>query len=258
MADIFVYPGGIGNASTGAAQIISTVSTPQSVPLMMNATGLLVPNDGTKPIVGYAPIGGAAPGQAISPQGLQIVNVDIAAPYTVGSVYYMQSSGALSTTVSTHYAGTAISSTTLAYINETAANVAAANAIPTPIDPLVLDEGPATANNKVLTQNSFTSEPFTNGVIDNTSGAAGTIRFSARPHGVYFEIKLSAMPTNNGVTFATLPPHPSGYLNYQGIFNDSSGGIGGAVYVTDGLSFSLVRIAGLTGLIASQGFVLYA
>jgi hypothetical protein len=259
MANIFVYTGGLGDAGIGSPQFTAAVSLLAGAPLMLSATGDLVPNDGTKPIVGFAPIGDVAPGQAFTPIGLDIVNVNTAAPYTAGTIYYMQADRSISPTVSAHYAGTAISSTTLVRVPETAANVAAANATPPAIDPLIIDEGPAAAANKVLTQDSFTYELSVPGVINTATGAVGTVVYTQKPHGVHFNLALSAMPANDySDTISELPTVPQKYLTYSGIFVDVNGRVAGHVLIqTDGL-IRIVRNAGVTGSIGANGFVEYA
>jgi hypothetical protein len=255
MAEVFVYSGGLGDAGIGSPQFIAAVSLLPSVPLMLSASGVLVPNDGTKPTVGFAPIGGVAPGQAFTPIGLDVVNVNTAAPYTTGTAYYMQANGTIGTTASAHYAGTAINGTTLIWVAKTAVDVAALYATPAPIDPILLDEGPAASTNKILTENSFRANASVAGTI---LAGVGSISYVIKPHGVHFNINLSTLPPNgfSGV-IADLPAYPSGYLQYTGVFNDNAGSIGGMLYVIGG-GVRIVTNATSNTFLGSQGFVEYA
>jgi hypothetical protein len=257
MAEVFVYSGGLGDAGVGAPQFVASVSLPPSAPLMLNAAGALVPNDGTAPIIGFAPIGGTAPGQAFSPIGLDIVNVNTAAPYTAGTIYYMQTNGTVGTAATAHYAGTAINSTALVRVAETAASVAAANASPPPIDPTILDEAPATASNKILTANSFVGEPVVSGVINTATGAAGTVGYVLKPHGVHFRLVLSAMPANDYADIISTLPTAT-YLSYSGIFTDAAGRVGGHLLVQADGHIRIIRNAGVTGSLSASGLVEYA
>jgi hypothetical protein len=261
MANIFVYTGGLGDAGVGSPQFIAAVSLLAGAPLMLSATGDLVPNDGTKPIVGFAPIGDVSPGQAFTPIGLDIVNVNTATPYTAGTIYYMQADGSISSTVSAHYAGTAISETTLVRVPETAASVAAANATPPPIDLLIIDEGPAAATNKILTQNSFKAEvdAITSGTINTATGASGTVVYTTKPNGVHFNLSLTAMPANDYTDIiSSLPVIASSYLTYSGMFTDLNGRIAGHLLIEPDGNIRVVRNPGVTGGIGAKGFVEYA
>lgn len=258
--NILVYNNSLGDAGNASPQLVSTVTAAKSVPLMLNSQQL-VPNDGTAPIVGYAPIGGVAPGQAFTPQGLEIVNVDASAPYTAGSDYYMQASGTLGTAATAHYAGTAISATTLAYSKELAATVAAANAPPLPPANGIVETAPASATNQLLTENSLRNKPSVPGVINTATGAAGTISYRIKANGIYFSLALSALPltdfTDILATFPLLPAGVAEYLQQSFSFTNENGQIGGIVLNIDN-TMRLLRTATIASTQANaQGFVQY-
>jgi hypothetical protein len=260
MANIFVYTGGLGDAGIGSPQFIAAVSLLAGAPLMLSATGGLVPNDGTAPIVGFAPIGGVAPSQGFTPIGLDIVNINTAAPYTAGTIYYMQADGSIGSTVSTHYAGTAINSTTLVRVAETAAMVAAANAPALAPGAAITHLDPATQTNKLTTLSSVRGVATIAGTIITATGAAGTVQFYPKAHGLFFELSLTALPANDySDIFATLPALPAGvvrYLNYIGIFTNQDGQLGGTIQTTN-TQMSLIRTAGSTAGSAT-GMIEYA
>lgn len=259
MANVFISPSSIGDAGTGSPQFIATVALPASTPLMLDIAGNPVPNDGTAAVIGLSPVGSVIPGQSFNIVGLNIAGVNTAAPYVAGTNYYLQTNGTISSTATVHYVGTAIDTKTLVVIPEVSAAVASAAAPP---GLAITDGALATVSNKLLTYESVrNTAPSVPGTILVATGAAGAIDYRLKASGVHFALSLTAPPTADNVEFVKLPTLPgiaTGYLAYGGVFNDSTGKIGGMLLsVGDGLR--IVRETSFAGgSISAAGFVEYA
>jgi hypothetical protein len=151
-SQINVY-GSSGNI--GTASLPTMVATTNLIPgqaLMLTTTGQLVPNDGTKPVAAWAPVGGAVAGQSFTPQAVTDVNehpTNVLTPFTPGVNYYIQPNGSTDVGITQFYAGTAISGTALIYDPSRA--LASGGAVATTNTLNALTHGaPASAPNRLL------------------------------------------------------------------------------------------------------------
>jgi hypothetical protein len=258
MADtIIIYEGSIGDVGgTASPQFVAPAALAPGTPLMLDAAGLLVAADGTKPIVGYSPYASVLPGQSYTPQGMNVAKVDPAAPYTLGSDYYLQANGTLGTTITSRYAGTAVSTTTLVVVPTVAAQSAALGLVP---DTAITDQGPASNTNSLLTESSFTAlGTVVPGTFTN-AGVTGTISYRIKPHGVNIECFITGYTIGDGTIFAQLPTPPTGasYMTTEGLISDGSGRVAG-LYHAMNTGIYIVRSAGVVAPIAFLAFVNYA
>jgi hypothetical protein len=107
MANITVY-GNMGSASGGVSfipQPAAATALASGQALMLSNTGSIVANDGTAPVIGFAPVGGVVAGErfVMQPPAASTGYTGL----TPGATYYVQSNGALGTTPTAAYAGVA-------------------------------------------------------------------------------------------------------------------------------------------------------
>jgi hypothetical protein len=150
-----------GNLGTAAMPVsVAKVALIPGQALMLDSTGALVPNNGSKPVAAWAPVGGAVAGQSFTPQSVTDVNEHPTGGLTPGNDYYIQPNGTTDITKTVFYAGTAISTTALVYDPSKAASDSTLAALA----PYTLGSPFNTADRKIITESqskSYKTVPLT-------------------------------------------------------------------------------------------------
>jgi hypothetical protein len=231
---------GLGSAGIASApQIKAMTNLAAGQPLMLNAAGVLVANDGTAPIAMFAATNPVLAGQTFQTQGYPGPIVVADGTFVPGTAYYMQSTGLLGTTVTSDYAGTAISATTLVPVLKTAAAAATtptAASLATALAPFTTKTA-ASVTNKLLANDSF--HGFANATTPMLGTFTGTNNYQVTPAGIHYNgsvVVTGAAAAFYGAAISAAPAGVSPVFQTALALTDANGAIypgGGYIMATN-------------------------